>query len=218
MIENSMSEILKGENNLDKALKYATIMHEGQLRYGGVPYINHPKRVAQYVRKYKQSNSIEMLMMCAYLHDTLEDTKATYYDLVNIFGPQVASIVLELTTDEDLKKEIGKERYLEIKMKNMSSWALVIKLCDRLDNISDLENASIQFRQKYTKETLQIIYYLLENRELSYTQLNIIKQIIIILNNLEKYIEEDSKSLNLLDSINHLELENKSKIKILKIQ
>lgn len=27
MIENSMSEILKGENNLDKALKYATIMH-----------------------------------------------------------------------------------------------------------------------------------------------------------------------------------------------
>lgn len=218
MIENSMSEILKGENNLDKALKYATIMHEGQLRYGGVPYINHPKRVAQYVRKYKQSNSIEMLMMCVYLHDTLEDTKATYYDLVNIFGPQVASIVLELTTDEDLKKEIGKERYLEIKMKNMSSWALVIKLCDRLDNISDLENASIQFRQKYTKETLQIIYYLLENRELSYTQLNIIKQIIIILNNLEKYIEEDSKSLNLLDSINHLELENKSKIKILKIQ
>lgn len=217
MIENSMSEILKGENNLDKALKYATIMHEGQLRYGGIPYINHPKRVAQYVRKYKQSNSIEMLMMCAYLHDTLEDTKATYYDLVNIFGPQVASIVLELTTDEDLKKEIGKERYLEIKMKNMSSWALVIKLCDRLDNISDLENASIQFRQKYTKETLQIIYYLLENRELSYTQLNIIKQIIIILNNLEKYIEEDSKSLNLLECINHLELENKSKIKILKI-
>lgn len=217
MIENSMSEILKGENNLDKALKYATIMHEGQLRYGGVLYINHPKRVAQYVRKYKQSNSIEMLMMCAYLHDTLEDTKATYYDLVNIFGPQVASIVLELTTDEDLKKEIGKERYLEIKMKNMSSWALVIKLCDRLDNISDLENASIQFRQKYTKETLQIIYYLLENRELSYTQLNIIKQIIIILNNLEKYIEEDSKSLNLLECINHLELESKSKIKILKI-
>lgn len=217
MIENSMSEILKGENNLDKALKYATIMHEGQIRFGGVPYINHPKRVAEYVKKYKQSNSIEMLMMCAYLHDTLEDTKATYYDLVNIFGPQIGSIVLELTTEEDLKKEIGKERYLEIKMKNMSSWALVIKLCDRLDNISDLENASIHFRQKYTKETLQIIYYLLENRELSYTQLNIIKQIIIILNNLEKYIEEDSKSLNLLECINHLELENKSKIKILKI-
>lgn len=217
MIENKKSEIVIGETNLDRAIEYATIMHEGQIRFGGVPYINHPKRVAEYVRKYKQSNNIEMLIMCAYLHDTLEDTKATYYDLVNIFGPQVASIVLELTTDEDLKKEIGKERYLEIKMKNMSSWALVIKLCDRLDNISDLGNASIQFRKKYTKETLQIIYYLLENRKLSYTQLSITKQIIITLNNLEKYIEEDSKLLNLLECINHLDLENKSQIKILKI-
>lgn len=217
MIENKMSEIVIGETNLDRAIEYATIMHEGQIRFGGVPYINHPKRVAEYVRKYKQSNNIEMLMICAYLHDTLEDTEATYYDLVNIFGPQVASIVLELTTDEDLKKEIGKERYLEIKMKNMSSWALVIKLCDRLDNISDLSNASIKFRKKYTKETLQIIYYLLENRELSYTQLSITKQIIITLNNLEKYIEEDSKLLNLLECINHLDLENKSQIKILKI-
>ena len=44
-----------------------------------------------------------MLIEAAYLHDTIEDTNATYYDIVHEFGPGVASIVLELTTDEDMK-------------------------------------------------------------------------------------------------------------------
>ena len=106
-------------------------------------------------------------MECAYLHDTLEDTKATYYDLLKYFGPQVAGIVLELTTDEDMRKEIGKEKYLSIKMKNMTSWALVIKLCDRLDNVSDLCNGSEEFRERYVAETLGILNYLVDNRKLS---------------------------------------------------
>ena len=135
--------------------------------------------------KFKQSKNLENLIISAYLHDTLEDTEATYYDLVEKFGPQVASIVLELTTDIDFKKELGKTKYLEIKMKNMSSWALVIKLCDRLDNVSDLINADETFKDKYIKETLEIISYLVKNRQLSNTQITIIKDILKALSNVE---------------------------------
>ena len=165
-------------NKINEALEYATKMHQGQYRKDGTDYINHPIRVANYVKKFKQSKNLENLIISAYLHDTLEDTEATYYDLVEKFGPQVASIVLELTTDIDFKKELGKTKYLEIKMKNMSSWALVIKLCDRLDNVSDLINADETFKDKYIKETLEIISYLINNRQLSNTHITIIKDIL----------------------------------------
>lgn len=147
--------------------------------------ITHPIKVAEYVKKFKESSNIDVLVMAAYLHDTIEDTEATYYDIVERFGSEVAGLVLELTNDEDLKKELGKTRYLQIKLKNMSSWALVIKLCDRLANICDLENADDYFRRKYVKETIEILDYVMENRSLSKTHIKIIRYIlyhIIILN------------------------------------
>ena len=161
---------------VEEALKFATRMHEGQYRTNGEPYISHPIRVAHNVEKYKNSKDLNILKMAAYLHDTIEDTNATYEDLATLFGSTVASIVLELTTDKDMKAEIGKTRYLEIKMKNMSSWA--IKLCDRLDNISDLSICSEEFRKRYTEETIAIIEYVLQNRNLSKTHIHIIKDIV----------------------------------------
>lgn len=165
-------------NMASEALDYATMMHDGQYRKDGTDYINHPIRVANYVSEFKSSLNMDVLLASAYLHDTLEDTKATYYDIVNKFGPQIADLVLELTTDEDIKKYLGKTKYLEIKMKNMSSWALVIKLCDRLDNVSDLMNSDEKFRNRYARETIDILNYLLSNRELSDTHINIIKSIL----------------------------------------
>lgn len=175
---NCQSSKKNSDDKIHKALEYATLMHKGQYRNDGTEYINHPIRVAQYVKQFKISTNLETLIICGLLHDTIEDTPATYYDIVKLFGPQVASIVLELTTDEDLKNEIGKTKYLQIKMKNMSSWALVIKLCDRLDNVSDLMNSTELFRNKYLKETIEIIKCLLDNRKLSITHIRIIKCII----------------------------------------
>ena len=163
---------------IQKAISYASIMHQNQYRHDGSAYINHPLRVANYVKKFKQSANIEDLYVSAILHDVIEDTEATYYDIIKLFGPQVAGIVYELTNDEDLKYEVGKTKYLEIKMKNMSSWALVIKLCDRLDNVTDLMSSTEKFRNKYIAETIEIINYLIDNRKLSHTHLKIIDAII----------------------------------------
>ena len=181
----TLNELVQKEGDssyLNKAIIYATKMHKGQTRKNGEPYINHPLRVAQNVLKYKHSKNLEILLVSACLHDTLEDTSATYYDLIENFGPQVASIVLELTTDEDMKNLLGKEKYLAIRMKNMSSWSLIIKLCDRLDNVKDLVNTTDEsFKNKYLNETIGIIEYLLTNAKLSQTHLNILEEIILTL-------------------------------------
>ena len=175
-------------------------MHEGQTRLNGEPYVKHPLHVAQNVLKYKKSKNIEQLLMSACLHDTIEDTSATYYDIVENFGPQVASLVLELTTDEDMKKLLGKQQYLSIKMKNMSSWALVIKLCDRLDNVNDLLNSKEEaFKNKYINETIGIIDYLLDNAKLSKTHITIIEQIIFLIIQISK--GDNTKNTKLTDNL-----------------
>ena len=191
---------------MEEALEYATLMHQRKYRNDGTEYIIHPIKVAEYVSRFKVSKNIDVLIMAAYLHDTVEDTDATYYDIVERFGPQVAGLVLELTTDEDLKAEIGKTKYLEIKMKNMSSWALVIKLCDRLANICDLENSNEAFRYKCITSTIEILDYVVSKRKLSKTQLTIIKCILQ-----EILILKQKYQLNLFHS-SLLKVQNKVKV------
>lgn len=207
-IEPSNKQSKKNKTKLEEALEYATLMHQGQYRKNGTEYIEHPIKVAEYVSRFKISQNIETLIIAAYLHDTLENTKATYYDIVKKLGPQVASLVLELTTDEDLKNEIGKTRYLEIKMKNMSSWALVIKLCDRLANVSDLDQANEFFRNKYIKETIEILKYVTDNRNLSKTHITIIQHILQQLVFLNQLFPDQQEQLT--QSLSSVEIKVKS--------
>ena len=193
---NHIEPKIKKENTndkIEKTLEFAKGAHLNQIRADGTPYINHPLKVAENVKKYIKSKEIDNLLICALLHDTLEDSNTTYYDIANNFGYLVASIVLELTNDNEIKNLLGKTRYLQIKMKNMTNWALNIKLCDRLNNVMDLENATTTFQEKYTIETIDIISYLLENRKLTQTQ----KDIICLINNeIERQRENTKKAQN----------------------
>ena len=180
-----------------RALEFAIRMHKGQCRKDGSEYINHPIRVADYVRKYVREN-LKILVASAYLHDTIEDTDTTYDDLLTNFGVEIADIVLELTTDKDLKNKLGKTRYLQKKMKNMTDLALALKLCDRLDNICDSINADSKFRSKYINETIDIINYLLDNRNLDKTHLILIEQILIKIKLLSNTLSEKNKEVEYL--------------------
>ena len=93
-VEEIGNIMFEERNMAGEALDYATMMHDGQYRKDGTDYINHPIRVANYVSEFKSSSNMDVLLASAYLHDTLEDTKATYYDIVNKFGPQIAGLVL----------------------------------------------------------------------------------------------------------------------------
>lgn len=161
----------------DKALDVAITAHMMQKRRDDSPYINHPVAVAELVKKVKNSHKISDLVAAAYLHDTVEDTPMTVDKIKSKFGNLVGDLVAELTSDKDKVKAVGKTQYLIDKMLNMSNWGLVIKLADRVHNTSDLKNADPKFRDKYTKETKEILNALRHHRQLSATQQKLIDKI-----------------------------------------
>ena len=122
------------ETMVDDAKNLATQKHAGQIRKNsGEPYITHPAAVVDIVKRTKgDSHKIDSLVAAAWTHDTLEDTDMTREDLLSQFGPEVMILVHELTSDEAELKRLGKTEYLKKKMSGISSWALVVKLADRL--------------------------------------------------------------------------------------
>ena len=168
-----------------QALRTATKAHKGQFRKSGGEYIAHPKEVAKIVAKFKSGSSkLSALVQAAYLHDTIEDTNLTHEDLVKQFGGLVANLVNQLTTKkDDLEAAGGKGEYIKDKMVNMTSWALVIKLADRLANVSDIATQSPAWQKKYGGDTkLALDAVKKDRKDLSPTHRKIIK-------NIEKIIE-----------------------------
>lgn len=164
-----------------KAIKFADDKHQGQVRKGtGKPYVTHPIMVSYLLNKYKQSKNIEELTVAAILHDTLEDTNTDFIEIAREFTPLVASLVLELTSDEEEIKKYGKNEYLIKKMLGISNYALVIKLLDRLNNVSD------QPKIGYINDTLKMIEEVSAKRKLTKTQ----KTIMIDIHNIcKKFVE-----------------------------
>lgn len=162
-----------------EALKFIREKHAGQVRkFDHKPYIVHPIRVSKFIKKFKgNSKHIDELMIAALLHDTLEDTNTTVLEIKKKFGNLVASLVKELTSDADKIEKLGKSLYLSKKMtEELTDYALVLKLADRLDNTNDFKIADPKFVAKYAAETGKIIESL-EKRELTSTQKNILEQI-----------------------------------------
>jgi len=151
---------------LEDALVFAIEKHRGARRKGdGRPYILHPFSVVNHLFKIKESESIYLLATAAVLHDVIEDTDTSLVEIAEKFGYTVAQIVEELTSDKEEIKNVGKTEYLSKKMEKMSSWALVIKLIDRLDNLDDCKKMPVDFRYKYCKQTLEIIKHIRNKRK-----------------------------------------------------
>ena len=167
-------------NIIEKAKQFAIEKHKGQFRKDGTPYVNHPLRVGEIVRKFKESHEIDKLIAAAILHDTLEDTDTTIPELKENFGKLVTLLVIKLTSDKLVSKYMGKTKYLSDKLANeekFDSWSLVIKLADRFDNISDLNTSEKEFAIRYKKETEDILDNLEKHRKLSETHKKLIKAI-----------------------------------------
>ena len=144
------------------AWDFAKEAHKGQIR----KFINKPYFGAHVVKVngiVKQYTTDEDLLCAALLHDVIEDCfedpEVGYHVIEEEFGKRVADIVMELTSSkEDIDENYNsKADYLIVKMIHMSDDALVIKLADRLQNISDAFTASERFRNKYFKETVKIM-------------------------------------------------------------
>jgi (p)ppGpp synthase/HD superfamily hydrolase len=172
-----------------KAWAFAQEAHKGTSRkFSGDPYFEHVRKVFKLVKKF---DTRETLGAASLLHDTLEDCpQVTYEILVENFGKEVANLVKELTSKEDLVDAMGKADYLLDKMATMSDDALTVKLCDRLQNLSDHFSASDKFRKKYYEETKYIVDSLKANRQLNKSQITVINLIIGLLDMMNRrYIQ-----------------------------
>lgn len=168
------------------AFKFARKKHAGQERKfektvkgKSKKYVSHPVRVARIVREFKgKSKNINKLLAAALLHDTVEDTDTTVTEIEKKFGKMVGSIVHELTSDKNQIEKEGKTEYLAKKMsENLTNYALVLKLADRLDNVRGFNMAPEKFVNKYRKETANILIALDKVRKLTSTQKELVKEI-----------------------------------------
>ena len=123
------------------AAKFAAEKHSAQRRKGAAaePYINHLIEVAQLI-----SGSSEMLdinlVMAGLLHDTIEDTGTTAQELERLFGSDITSLVLEVTDDKSLPKEVRKALQVQ-NAPHKSVRAQVIKLADKISNLRAVLNS-----------------------------------------------------------------------------
>ena len=163
--------------NIDEVLEFATERHKGQMRTDGTMYITHPIRVSEIVNKYKKSNNQKILTAGALLHDVLEDTYTSYRELKDRFGLVVASLVMEVTSSDFVSKMVGKQVYLAHKMQYMSSYALVIKLADRLDNLMDMKNMPVDRIKKTFFDTIYMINFIETKRILTEAQSSLVQAI-----------------------------------------
>ena len=123
---------------LARAADYAARQHIAQRRKGerAEPYVNHLTEVAALLAEATDGQDV-VLLMGGLLHDTLEDTDATYDDLLERFGPEVASLVAEVTDDKSLPKEERKRLQIE-HAASISREAKLVKLADKICNLRDM--------------------------------------------------------------------------------
>ncbi len=150
---------------IEDAIAYAKEKHEGQTRSSGEPYYTHPVEVAGILAEMKMDTDS---IITAILHDTIEDTDATYEDLQARFGQDVADLVdgvSKLTRIESKTRE-GKQaenfRKLLLAMSE-DIRVLLVKLSDRLHNMRTIEGIKKpEKRRRIALETIEIYVPLAE--------------------------------------------------------
>lgn len=142
----------------NKAVVFATNTHNTRKRKGDKrPYILHPLSVAKRIF----DNGFDkpyLKAIVAILHDCVEDEFEDNYEegfkiIGELFGEEVLSLVKELTLNKEKYKLLGKNEYLLQELTHMSSDALDVKLCDRLDNVEEMNDMDSDFQIYYTKHT-----------------------------------------------------------------
>ncbi len=141
---------------IEKAYRYAEEKHKKQLRKSGEPYIIHPLHVAYIVAEL----GLDTQTICAaLLHDVVEDTDTKYEDIEKEFNSEIAEIVEGVTklaqlfkTAEEKQAENYKKMFIAME-KDIR--VILLKLADRLHNISTLEYLKKDRQIAIAKETIE---------------------------------------------------------------
>jgi GTP diphosphokinase / guanosine-3',5'-bis(diphosphate) 3'-diphosphatase len=158
-----VAEARKPDARVVEAIAFAAEAHGHQTRKDGrTPYIVHPVAV---LRRLSSELGVEDAdVLCAgVLHDVMEDSGVTREELARRFGERVAGWVQELSVPAELHgPAVPDERKTERLVQDVAqmSWeAVLVKLCDRWDNLQDMANApwGAEKRKNYRTQTLEIV-------------------------------------------------------------
>jgi GTP pyrophosphokinase len=150
---------------VSRAYDYSVRAHEGQKRKSGDPYFVHPASVAGIITELR----LDTASICAgLLHDVVEDTLATLNDVEKEFGSEVAFLVDGVTKLSKINFTSKEDRQAENFRKMVVAMArdirvLLVKLCDRLDNMRTLDFMGTDAQERIARETMDI-YAPLANR------------------------------------------------------
>jgi (p)ppGpp synthase/HD superfamily hydrolase len=136
--------------------------HVNQRRKGLAqePYVNHLLEVASLVTQATGGNDPNVVI-AALLHDAVEDQGVTPETIASDFGRRVADIVMEVTDDESLAKDVRKRMQVENASKK-SHAAKLIKLADKTSNVRAAANSpapdwSVERRLEYVEWAKQVV-------------------------------------------------------------
>ena len=149
--------------NTDEALIKAAYvfggqMHEGQKRHSGDPYFTHPIEVAALLTEQQLDDAT---IVTALLHDTVEDTRASYADVAERFGTEIAELVdgvtkltnLQLTSTETKQAENFRKLFMAM---SKDLRVILVKLADRLHNMRTIRHMKPEKQLKKARETMDI--------------------------------------------------------------
>jgi RelA/SpoT family (p)ppGpp synthetase len=144
---------------LDKAYNFAIKAHQNQKRASGDPYSVHPIEVANILTELKLDSAT---ITTGLLHDTIEDTFATYETIKNEFGDEVADLVDGVTKISVFENTAGANSKVEnfrklILATSKDIRVLLVKIADRLHNMRTIKAiTNIDKRQRIAQETMEI--------------------------------------------------------------
>lgn len=141
-------------SNIQKAIDFTKKAHAGQKRkYTGHPYYYHCMDVAKLIKESEYGSDINIC--AALLHDTLEDTKATFNQIMDEFGFGVAIRVFFLTdisAPEDGNRQERKAMDREFLLESRIQDVYAIKCADMIDNTKSITRHDKNFAKTYLKE------------------------------------------------------------------
>jgi len=144
---------------LNKAYNFAVKAHENQKRDSGDPYSIHPIAVANILTELKLDSAT---IATGLLHDTIEDTHATYETIKNEFGQEVADLVDGVTKISVFENQATSTSKAEnfrklILATSKDIRVLLVKIADRLHNMRTIDAISkIEKKERIAKETMEI--------------------------------------------------------------
>ncbi|QDY68188.1 RelA/SpoT family protein [Qingshengfaniella alkalisoli] len=146
------------EDKLRRAYGYAKQVHSGQKRRSGEPYFTHPVAVASLLAEQRLDDAT---IITAILHDTVEDTDATYSDIAEQFGTEIAELVdgvtkltnLQLSSTETKQAENFRKLFMAM---SKDLRVILVKLFDRLHNMRTIKSLPQEKQVRKARETMDI--------------------------------------------------------------